>query len=55
MIAHLFSNIFFFLNGALLNTFIDQGMDLGLFIYSIGSKVIILQDKNVNVYISNYS
>ena len=39
MIAHFFASVFFFLNAALFNTFIDQGHEMGLFQYSRGTKV----------------
>jgi hypothetical protein len=44
MIANLFANIFFFINGAMLNIFIDQGPDIGLFEYVIGTKLRICFD-----------
>ena len=39
MVAQFFANVFFFLNGAMFNDLIDQGPQLGLYQYSIGSKV----------------
>ena len=39
MVAQFFANIFFFLNGAMFNSLIDQGPQLGLFQYSVGKKV----------------
>lgn len=39
MVAQLFTNTFFFLNGALFNTLIDQGVELDLFQNTMGVKV----------------
>lgn len=39
MVAQFFANVFFFLNGAMFNDFIDQGPQLGLYQYSTGSKL----------------
>ena len=39
MVAQFFSNIFFFLNGALFNMLIDRGEELGLFFPEKSSKV----------------
>lgn len=39
MIANFFANVFFFINGAMFNMFIEQGPEMGLFEYSKGIKV----------------
>lgn len=49
MVAQLFTNTFFFLNGALFNTLIDQGVELDLFQNTMGVKV-----RELNVQHTSY-
>ena len=54
MVAQFFSNIFFFLNGALLNMLIDRGEELGLFFQEKSSKVSTKEQLNISNIVRQY-